>query len=285
MNARLVIWKRHTRTLGLASKKKKKALSKKDKQGVAIFFVAAFGLALLGGVPLVLNALSVKYNKVTLCPTEQPYDHTVILIDKTDPLTITQENALRGLVARLRDQMRLYEKLSIFVLDDRNYAFPEPRFAYCNPGNKDDASPIYQNPEMMQIRFEEKFGAPLSAALEDIQLGDTRPSSPIIEMIHSIARLRDFQPSSNSARRLIVVSDMLQNMPSYSHYRTKPDFSKFVQSQYASNMLSDLSDIKVEILYLKWDGSQKRQTLGHGLFWEQFFKHQGAQVLDIGPQR
>lgn len=256
----------------------------KDQLGKVIIAMSALGLAILITIPLLIKLTEVPYDDETFCPLDRPYPHTVIMIDKTDPLTETQEEALRNIIARIKSDMTLYEKLSIFVLDDQNYTYPQPRFALCNPGSGDDASPIYQNPKLMQIRFEEVFGNKIDTALDDIQLGDTRPNSPIMEMIRTLQNLPDFI-SANKPRRLIIFSDMLQHMPGYSHYRASPNFETFKETEFAKFQRADLAGVNVSIMYLVRDKTTKRQTNRHGLFWEQYFDWMGAQLQEIRPIR
>lgn len=262
----------------------RRKLSKKDKQGIIVMVASLLGLIVLGMIPVIVNLTSVPYDEETLCPLHEDYAHTVILIDKTDPLTETQEGLVQRLIERIKSDMLLHEKLSIYVLDDTNYSFPTAKFSLCNPGTGENASPIYQNPRLMERKFEDNFGTPLTLALDGIQLGDTRPNSPVMEMIASIAALDDFQPS-DQRRRLIIFSDMLQNMPGYSHYRVTPDFASFANTDYARAQLVDMRGVQVQIVYLLRDGGAKRQTNRHGLFWEQYFDRMGAKLTEIRPSR
>lgn len=255
-----------------------------DTRGKIIIGVSMLGLLVLIAIPLIIKLNEVPYDEETLCPTDRPYPHTVIMIDKTDPLTDQQEKALRTIVARIKDDMAQFEKLSIYVLDDRNYSFPESRFALCNPGTGDDASPIYQNPQLIQRRFEDLFGSKLDAALDGIQLGDTRPHSPIMEMVRNLEHLSDFGAAHNP-RHLIIFSDMLQHMAAYSHYRGKFDFETFSTSDYAAIQHVDLTGVDVSIVYLIRDKTVKLQTNRHGLFWEKYFDSLGAKLQEIRPIR
>ena len=262
----------------------RRGFSKKDKHGIFIIVGSVLGLALLALIPVILSITETPFDEETLCPMEQDYGHTIILVDKTDPLTLTQAELVRRLVDRVKTDMSIFEKLSIFVLDDLNYSFPEPRFALCNPGSGENASPLYQNSRLMERRFEEKFGEPLDKALDGIKLGDTRPNSPIMEMIASVGSLEDFHPSKE-IRRLIIFSDMLQHMPEYSHYRGKPDYKSFKDTDYARRLLVDLQGVQVRIIYLVRMSAIQRQTNRHGLFWEKYFDRLGAVLDEIRPSR
>ena len=264
-----------------SAQRKKRA---KDKRGKIIIALSCIGLAILVSVPLIIKLNEIPYDEDTLCPLDRAYGHTVIMIDKTDPLTTIQEDALRNIIDRVKTEMALYEKLSIYVLDDQNYSFPQPRFALCNPGKGEDASPIYQNPRLIQRRFEELFGSKVDAALDGIQLGDTRPHSPIMEMLRAIGSLNDFS-NAYAPRRLIIFSDMLQHMPDYSHHSGIPDFEEFKKTEYAAFQRVDLSGVDINLIYLVREKTAKRQTNRHGFFWEQYFTWLGATLQEIRPIR
>ena len=51
-------------------------------------------------------------------------------------------------------------------------------------------------------------------------------------------------------RRLIIVSDLLQNVATYSHYTTAPDYEQFRHSPYAKFVSTSFAGIEVEIVYL-----------------------------------
>ena len=206
------------------------------------------------------------------------------MIDKTDPLTQSQEKRVRNWVSKIKSNMILYEKLSIYVLDDQNYSFPEASFALCNLGTGSDANTLYQNPRMMQLKFEANFGQPLDQALNGIKLGETKQKSPIMEMIANLGKLKDFQPNNNR-RRLIIFSDMLQHMPEYSHYRNKIDYTTFEKSDYARNQLIDLQGFDIRIMYLKRKNARRLQNGRHQLFWEKYFDRIGATIKDFDARQ
>jgi hypothetical protein len=246
--------------------------------GVAVVIALVVIVAVLGG-----KGPDGGYDQDTLCPRKQPYAHSIILIDKTDLFSTSQQTVLVNIIGRVRDRMEEFEKLSIFVLDDRNYGSAVPVFALCNPGRGDNFNPLYQNPELARRIFDTKFGQPLKEVLKVLTVGGKRPTSPIMEMIRAISVVEDFAPKGAKARRLILFSDMLHNTPSFSQYQNHERFSKFRTTDYARRAIPNLSGVDVEIIYLLRDGAGRHQTRGHAIFWEHYFNATGARLQDLVP--
>lgn len=219
----------------------------------------------------------------SFCPIDGDYPRTAILIDATDSLSDSQEKAVREEIENLRRNLAEHEWIGVFVLNDVNLVLPEPAVAKCNPGS--DPNPLYENPGQVLLRFEREFKKPLDDAIAQL-VETTKPSatSPILEMIRAVALDRTYVMTRN--RRLIVVSDMLQNVPQYSHYRAGADFDAWRDTDYAQEFLQlSLLGVDVEILYLKRvDGDVRHlQTRSHVRFWEKYFDAVGATVRTLKP--
>ena len=149
-------------------------LSKKDKLGIALIVGAIVVIiAVVGGTFAIqrITGTSSKIDPETLCPYSGGYAHAVILVDKTDPFSDPQKKLFRGKVLEIRQSLQTLEKLSIYVLDDKNYLAPQPVFAVCNPGSSDAANPLYQNPRLWQKRYQERFGKPLDQIVDQLTGG------------------------------------------------------------------------------------------------------------------
>lgn len=223
-----------------------------------------------------------EYDPKTLCPKDGNYSRTAVLIDATDSLSATQVKAIREEVTALRKRLALHEWVGIFVLDEDNLVLPRPEVALCYPGDESTANPLYENPRQIQRRFEREFRAPIEAAVERLAGLPPKRTSPILEMIRAVALDRNFD--STKGRRLIVVSDLLQNVPDYSHYQAKPDLEQWRDKPYAREFLQlSLLDVDVDILYLKRIDAGSLQTRGHVAFWEDYFDAVGATVHTLKP--
>ena len=231
------------------------------------------------------------YDAVTFCPHGGEYPRTAVLIDATDSLdesqiktVIDNINSLRQPGAN-REPLALYEWVGVFVLNEDNLILPEPTVALCYPGSESTANPVYENPRRIQDKYEKGFRRPMEETARRLAQTPEQPSSPIFEMIRAVALDRNFDASQK--RRLIIASDMLQNVAEYSHYRDGADYAKWRGTPYARDFLqpSLLRGVTVEIWYLKRADNPARalQTRRHVDFWQQYFRDVGAEVAVLRP--
>jgi hypothetical protein len=259
------------------------SLSKKDKAGVALIVsaVVVMVVVIVGTAILQRRDKAERVDPDTLCPYSRNYAHTVVIVDKTDPFSDNQKKKFRALVLELRGSLEIAEKLSIYVLDDRNYLAPRPVFAVCNPGTGSAANPFYQNPRMWEKRFHAKFGKPLDDVVGQLDEAKTTKISPILEMVHSVAQVFDFGPAASN-RRLIVFSDLMQNVPEFSHFNSNFDYKSFRSTPYAKKVKADLTDAKVRLIYLLRPELHKFQSQpAHQTFWGNWFQDSGAKEVVV----
>ena len=124
----------------------------------------------------------------------------------------------------------------------------------------------------------------MEQAVERLAQLPLSPTSPILEMIRAVALDRSFD--STKERRLIIISDMLHNVPAYSHYRESADFFRWRKTDYAQEFLQlSLLDVEVDVLYLKRadDTIRNIQTRRHVAFWEDYFEAVGASIRRLKP--
>ena len=255
------------------------SFSRKDRQGIALFagsLIVVVTLAILS----IFARDSKRYDEQTFCPTDEVFRHTVVLIDKTDPLSASQRHFITNMVVGLKSVVQPREKLSIYILDDLNYQLPEPVFAACNPGSGEKANALYQNPRMIQQRFDAFFGGPLKIAVDELMEVSETQWSPIMEMIQQISFIPDFEVG-RPGRQLIVVSDMIQNMPAYSQYKRQMEYSNFAQTEYARTVLPNLMGVPIHIYYLWRARPDGLQGDMHIQFWRRYFEAAGARLQDI----
>ena len=217
-----------------------------------------------------------------LCPAGGPRGHFVLLVDKTDPLTFTQKAAFQ---VRLRE---LIEKrtppgylLSVFVLGESFQDNARPLVELCNPGDGSDRSPLTANPAHLRRRYEERFIAPLMAEADALQAATPAKTSPIFEMLQLVG-INAFQSRGvKGERRLIVMSDMLQNTAQFSMYSGPSDFGAFASSDYGRRVQAQLAGVEVELDILV--DTPALQTRRHLKFWEDWFDRAGARIVRVDP--
>ena len=255
---------------------------KKRRNAVAALAAA---LSVVAAIVIAIAPWDVgNYDPSSLCPKDGNYPRTAVLVDATDSLSESQVKTVAEEINALRDRLTLHEWVGIFVLNEDNLILPAPEIALCYPGDGATANPLIRNPDLIQRQFEKKFQRPMESAIQRLAKTPPQVTSPIHEMIRAVALDRNFD--STKKRRLIVVSDMLQNTPEYSHYRNDADFSAWRNSAHGRGFPQfSLLGVEVEILYLKRtdDFARAAQNLGHVRFWENYFAELGASVKILKP--
>ncbi|MBP5857917.1 hypothetical protein KAJ83_12935 [Marivibrio halodurans] len=229
--------------------------------------------------------MSLNQRELVLCPESGYRAHTIVVVDKTDTFSPSQRSYLGRIIRTVGEEMRQFDKLSIYVLDHKNFSAPIPAFDLCNPGDGSAANTLYQNPRKIRAKFEATFGEPLDRAINALATTQTSPRSPIMEMIQEVALRDDFKPRQ-APQRLILFSDMLQHMPGdYSQFRDPISFDWFAARTYAREVATSLGGADVEIVYLLNPEYEALQTRRHILFWEQYFKWINGNLVEVRPIR
>jgi hypothetical protein len=256
-------------------------LSKQDKLGLWLIAASVFVViaAVVATFIIKQKQGSAQHDPTSLCPYAPGYAHTIVIVDWTDPFSESQQRLFRSKILQIRQSLHPLEKLSIYVLDDKNYLAPIPAFAICNPGSGKDVNPLYQNPRMAENLYQQRFGKPLDEIVEKLSSAPTAKTSPILEMVHSVSQVFDFGPNAGG-RRLILFSDMMQNMPEYSHFSQRFGYDAFRATSYARRLNADLKDVRVEAVYLLRPELYKYQSQpGHQAFWGNWFEEHGAREV------
>jgi hypothetical protein len=248
--------------------------SRKDLWGITVIgcSLGIIGLLALASIGLRDDR---SFDPATLCPTDQDYSRTILVVDKTDPLSSAQKHFVERYVEDLKDSLPRFAKLSIYILDEINYMAPRPEFEMCKPDTGETANELYQNPRLIRQRFERFFGEPLKEAMGRLTKVSSARRSPIFEMLQAISISKDVTRAGGS-RKLIIVSDMLQNTAEYSHFLRRPDYRRYAVSQYARAVAADLRGVKVEVIYLWRPAYERFQGPLHIRFWEEYFEDHGA---------
>ncbi|MDE2975749.1 MAG: hypothetical protein OXU64_13680 [Gemmatimonadota bacterium] len=216
------------------------------------------------------------------CPEDGDYAAQIaILVDPSDTLTDVQEGsgAPRVLEA-IENGAPATAEIRVYTVGQAGRGGTRALFRVCKPVHPDDVGSLTGNPQLAERRYREEFLAPLRqtlGALLDVQ-GDS--ISPIMEAIQGAA-VNAFQPrAADIPRRLLVVSDMIQNSRHLSFYRDSADFGPLSRNPDYGTLRVDLSGVEVSVFLLARRGGAGRIQGGtlRG-FWEDYFLDQGASPL------
>jgi hypothetical protein len=264
----------------------------RGKRRGGLLVAAAIGVLLLGiaaGAGVVIYRFVAVpadgQEEASLCPKSGPKGHVVLVVDKSDPLTFTQQKdfevLFRDVVVSSVPKGHL---LSVYALGDDFKSTAEPLIELCNPGDGSDASKLDANPDMLRQTFDEKYAKPLLAVREQLVTDVPGKASPILEMIQ-LAGITGFNRRAVAGpRRLIVVSDFIQNTPELSMYKSGvPEYETFHATAYGKKVSADLHDVKVELRMLL--NRPQLQTERLLKFWEAHVRNAGGRVVTYEPVR
>ena len=255
---------------------------RKDALGRALLGVVALGVFTIGGFFGWQHLGADRLDEIG-CLDSGDHDLVSILLDRSDALTPLQKRGAQQRVRALVEDALPGTRVRLHVLDPDDPLLVTTLFDGCRPVDGRHANAFTQNERRLRARWSEEFERPLQAHLRE-SLRDAPPAvSPLLEAIQSVA-LQDFAPAlaPGRDRRLLVVSDMLQHTPRYSHYRNDPlDYARFEAMPYAREVGAALGDVDVEIAYVGRPAHSARQTIAHGLFWEGHVDANGGRLLSI----
>jgi len=185
----------------------------------------------------------------TECPTAGPAGITVVLVDRTDPISPTTQLDLRNRLKDVAARMPKFGKLYLYALDGASAGISQPLFAKCNPGDASTVDALRNNPAKAQQVFEHEFEKPLTASIAELTAANTGAASPIMEAIQDAALTAFTDPDNKGAasKRLIVVSDFMQNSDHVSFYRTAVSRSPAAPQALAA----PLEGVEVGLLFIQ----------------------------------
>jgi hypothetical protein len=253
----------------------------RDRLGLVLIALAILLACGLFAASKYIQGKRPALDNASMCPVDGPAGLIVLLVDTTDPLNAIQQADLRNQLERLKSGMPKYYAIEVYTVSEPKEGLLKPLGArVCNPGDSRDASELTSNPRLIKERWEKRFSAPLEDLFTRMLVAPTAKESPIFESIQSVAvtafgSLHD----STSHRTLVIVSDMLQNMPEYSQYRQIGTFQDFEHSAYYQRIKPDLRGVDVELYYIRRD--QNVQLSKHILFWQDYFVAAGATLTHV----
>lgn len=199
--------------------------------------------------------------------------HIIVLVDQSDPFNETDIAWVRALLEDEARALPKYGRLTLSVPNADAAYDPVTVWSACSPGSAAGANPIFQNPRMIEQAWQSRFHKPLMARAEAVLVDNVAPSSPLMEAMFTLGDRPDFQENI-PARRLILVSDLMQHSASFSMYKTGTDWAAFEGSQLM-DMRPGLEGVDVVARVVP----RQEYALPLGevkAFWQRWFKDTGA---------
>lgn len=263
-------------------RKRKQATQRKNLIGSLLIFAVLGLVAFLAFFRYELQNKQLAYDTETLCPSNITSPKYVALVfDKSDAYNKIQQQFLRRFFDDFKANLLPGTRISIYVIDAHNNKEIAPDFVVCVPRTGDDANALYENPKLIRQRWHERFEQPLDLAINGFMQPAQADFSPIMEVFQTISLSAFPLGSETVPKQIILISDMLQHTPEWSHYRGQMDFSNLQKTLYYQRINTDLQQAEVNILYVRREGMEKLQNKRHAFFWSDFIQSIGGRVTLI----
>ena len=254
---------------------------KQDRLGIALIAASVASMLALFGLGWARDAFREARDPSSGCRTDAPpAGYSALIVDQTDVLSDAQRARLAEERDRILARVGPDAMVAIYVVNEHAGPLLVPELALCSPGAGRDANPLYQNPRKRDAHFRQQFAERLDAVVARLEQPHTSATSPILEAIQAVAAAEAFQRATGP-RELVIVSDLLENVPAFSHYRAAPSFERFRASRYAARVAADLRGAALRLVYLRRERDLERQGEPHLAFWRQYFGASGAGSVDV----
>ncbi|MEM9225631.1 MAG: hypothetical protein AAGA24_03885 [Pseudomonadota bacterium] len=264
----------------MARRRRRNRQSKQRNQAILNFAMAFIAVAIIGFAMFAIQPA--PYDETTLCELSDDLPpHTAVIIDKTDSYTPAQAELIAAVIRRSRDRLDVGERFTLFELDAQGQFDPRGEFSLCNPGRGDQVNALFQNPRQIEERFAEKFEKPLETALVDLVEPKVAPNSPIIEALARLSQTDAFSTRA-PARRIVLISDMLQNSDIFTAYGGRGEMpgnipeSDVTTARLENTFGRGLSGVALEIRLIPRERYVDLQRGGLRDYWDDVFRDLGV---------
>ena len=267
------------------SRRNRKRRGKSFKNSLYLWVGGSLIVAVVGIAVTIIIQIpdTVELDAVTLCPVKDgPTGYTTIVIDRTDsfgPISKADvEVQLRDIIDRTKES----EKVSLFTVESTEDEPLHSLISVCNPGSPDNVDEWKESPTIVKRNWKTKFQGPLDTLLNGLLTEEEAPLSPIMESIQSVSITNlGGKKKSLVPRRIILISDLMQNSQAWSLYSQKPDFSMFSKALQTRGLNPDLRNVSVELLFLQRNTKQRVNEKELLKFWISWVKAYGGKVSRV----
>lgn len=218
-------------------------------------------------------------DETTLCPKETgPVAGIGILLDLTDPLSQIQHARLREILKTAIADAKVGTLFAMGAVRTDPVRWGA-KFKLCKTLEGKEANDLYQNPRLVQDRYENEFRRPFDSVLEEMLATNAADRSPIMESLQALlASTPDFL-DAEYPRRILIVSDLLQHSASFSFYRGET-WQTFIRSPDSQRQARNMNGIDVTI-YRVPRVSARLKNADVEDFWANYFDRAGVRSVSI----
>lgn len=257
-------------------KKRKSGSSGGTLLGIVLLLVA---LTVAGGLSFAYYRAANRpdIDAATLCPEDGPSGHLAILLDTTDPLTLSQLQAARQIIERRIDQAEDFTRVSFSTVSPDSDVRQSAFFSLCKPPTGKNASQLTDNPRMIKEKFRDDFERPLRTALDELMGIGEASSSPIMEALQEfVTSIPDFNVT-DIPREVVMMTDLMQHSDAFSFYRGGT-WSSFSDAGGPRRFGQNFEGVKLQVLRIP-----RRVEMAATVddFWVRYFDAQGFNRIEV----
>ena len=216
----------------------------------------------------------------TGCPETGPAALTAILVDTTDQIGAISRADVLAQLNEYVETSREDELVLAYEAKPVGDEVGDPLLSVCHPGDPDTASEWTENPRLIRRRLEERFERPLEGLFAELLGREEAATSPLMESVQSVAvSVLARYEYTDIPKRLILVSDLMQNTDHLSFFRQAVDYDAFAGAVGADALSTDLRGTAVEILFVQRAAHRRLEdTRGLIEFWQRWIEAQGGTL-------
>lgn len=220
-------------------------------------------------------------SEIDLCPVDGQEAHLAILVDTTDPMSLTQLELARQHIEDKIDNAAVQTRISFATVDPDGSIRQDNFFSMCKPEAGADVSILTQNKRLVEEQFQSEFAEPIQGALDQLLRVPEANSSPIMETTQELAARIPGFAVSDAPRELVIMSDLVQHSDVFSFIRGN-DWQSFVRSGGATRFGSAYKGATVTVLRVP---RMPERAAAIDDFWVRYFDAQGfdrVRVTQLG---
>jgi hypothetical protein len=212
----------------------------------------------------------------TLCLLHAPSrTATLMLVDRTDPLTLSDRENFQAIVRHAAASMLKNDRLTIVPFDGELGRTPVPIFDFCAPGTEHEIDEMQEGRGEVRRKLEEDFLQPLEVKLGELIKPHRTDFSPIAEQVERIAT----NPAigwQGEHRVLAILTDGLQ-------YTTSSPIYKDGRIRLPKATRGLLEGVTVRYYLLANAQRSDLQLTQTQSAWKTWFEDAGAEVEIYAP--
>ncbi len=236
-------------------------------------------LFVVGGAAWVYQSqrsTQVELSPSTLCPKEagwRPPAVYVVLLDQTDPIGELQRKSVANQVltqmqADLEgpdaDAMK-HARVDVWTFGDgteNSYRVGDVQLSLsnvltiCNPGPPAKWDHLYKNADVVKKQHARFYTSVRDIVESSLRFPEAK-QSPVIEALYGIgAQVFSSPAMTDSRKRLLVVSDLLQNTKTLNFFVGKPNFEAWRRTASSRQAMPNLQGVAVTVFVIpgsRWD--------------------------------